>query len=139
MMTAWKVPIGGAVSLEAALTLAVAEMAIRVLPFRHLAPRLGRWTSESGLESEPGATRIVEGVRRSLAEVVPRVPWHPQCLAQAIAAKVMLGRRGVRSTLYLGLRCRDTSVEAHAWVRAGATMVTGGQSMTEFVPIGWWS
>ena len=57
-----------------------------------------------------------------------RTPWNSNCLAQAIAAKRMLRRRGTACTLYLGL-AKDAHDElaAHAWLRCGNRVLTGGR------------
>jgi hypothetical protein len=44
-----------------------------------------------------------------------------------VAAKILLRRSGIASTLYLGaaFKARST-LEAHAWLRCGPLYVTGG-------------
>jgi hypothetical protein len=62
-----------------------------------------------------------------------RVPWRAGCLEQAIAAKAMLRRRGIASTLYLGVT-RDP-VGAHAWLRVGDVNVTGGRDVARYAVV----
>jgi len=60
--------------------------------------------------------------------VARHLPWRFVCLPQAIAAQRMLRRRGVASTLYLGVapdREKPDAIAAHAWLRAGDKIVTG--------------
>jgi hypothetical protein len=45
----------------------------------------------------------------------------------------MLRRRGIRSTLYLGV-ARDP-ITAHAWLRVGALNVTGGQDVARYAVV----
>ncbi len=113
---------------EAALCLAVARLAILLLPFRWLAPRFGATMSESPPE-EPGiggglAWRLSWAVR-----IASRyAPWQTRCLVRAMAAKMMLRRRGLASTLYLGLaKDGDGQLVAHAWLRCGGRTLTGGR------------
>jgi hypothetical protein len=68
---------------------------------------------------------------RRIARAIERAsrvtPWVSNCLPQAITAKQMLQKRGLRSTLYLGLaRASAEKVNAHAWLRCGQFFVTGG-------------
>jgi hypothetical protein len=68
---------------------------------------------------------------RRIARAIERAsrvtPWVSNCLPQAITAKQMLQKRGLRSTLYLGLaRASAEKVSAHAWLRCGQFFVTGG-------------
>lgn len=113
--------------LETALWLAVARLAILVVPFRRLAPWLGATMAESPA-AEP---RIEEmGWRLGWAvRVASRwVPWQTRCLVRAIAGKMLLKRRGIPSTLYLGLaKDADGQLAAHAWLRCGDRTLTGGR------------
>jgi len=62
---------------------------------------------------------------------------HPQCLAQAIAARVLLGLNGLPYALYLGVDKRGHSgMAAHAWVCTGPVAVTGGHGFGEFTVVG---
>ena len=50
------------------------------------------------------------------------------CLCDALVADVMLCRRGLQSTLQLGVKKRnqpDVPLEAHAWVESDGTVVAG--------------
>jgi hypothetical protein len=62
-------------------------------------------------------------------------PWDAKCLAQAVAGKWMLRRRGLPSTLYLGVeRVHEGEkwLEAHAWLRSGTDFVTGERHYERF-------
>lgn len=59
--------------------------------------------------------------------VCSRVPWESMCMVRALTAAKMLGRRGYPFTLYMGLvRDGDGKMLAHAWLRVGRLIVTGG-------------
>lgn len=122
---------------EALLSLAVARLAVVVLPFRVLARHLGTHMGESPRADDPAA----EAPRRvawAVAAASRRVPWRSMCLEQGLAAKAMLRRRGIPNTLYLGVaRALDPadSVDAHAWVRAGTLHVTGGRDQSRYAVV----
>ncbi len=61
------------------------------------------------------------------------VPWDGRCLARALAATGMLRRRGLEGTVIFGAD-RDASAEfrAHAWLRFGPCIVTGGKGRERF-------
>jgi len=66
-------------------------------------------------------------VRWAVAAVAARCPL-ATCLVQALAADVILRRRGLTSELRIGVRVRgncDVPLEAHAWVECGGAVVTG--------------
>jgi hypothetical protein len=113
---------------EAWLRLAASKCRLRAQPFRAIAPALGHPVPTADLElSEdpcPGADRIGWAVRTASRYTL----WTSGCLPQAIAAKQMLRRRGLPSTVYFGMaRTPNGTLRAHAWVRAGATPVVGGR------------
>ena len=61
-------------------------------------------------------------------------------MAQALAGKYMLRRRGITSTLYLGVaKGVKTQLEAHAWLRSGNFVVAGGEDLERFTVIGTFS
>ncbi len=112
--------------VEAAAWLAIARLAILLLPFRWLTPHFGRTMAESPA-SDPRAADVGRWVAWAVGIASRTTPWHNKCLGEAIAGKAMLRRRGVASTLYLGLAKADSGdLEAHAWLRCGSRILTGG-------------
>jgi hypothetical protein len=62
--------------------------------------------------------------------------WHNSCLVQAIAAQLMLKRRRVPSTLYLGMTKNETrELTAHAWVRSGQVILAGAPAHQRFTVV----
>jgi Transglutaminase-like superfamily len=121
----------GALVAEALAYLAVARLAVVAVPFRILARRLGARRAET---PTTGAVHPASGrVEWAIAVAARRTPWRSQCLEQAIAAKAMLRRRGIESTLYLGV-ARDP-VQAHAWLRVGDRNVTGGADVDRYAVV----
>jgi hypothetical protein len=111
--------------LEALVFLAWARI-LKLLPFSRLAPSLGKPMTETAnvhdLMQERNVRRISEAVRVMSRHTF----WESQCLVQALAAKKMLERRRVDSTLYLGTaRDEQGNLIAHAWLRSGPIYVTG--------------
>lgn len=119
---------------EAILGLMVSGILIRWWHFRNLARRLGAHMAESPVDQEPAHRLVAHGVRWAVRAAARRLPWHPVCLPQALTAQWMLRRRGVPSTLYLGVD-PGSRYDAHAWVRAGRLIVTGGPLRPEFVVV----
>jgi hypothetical protein len=96
-----------------------------------LARRLGVPQAETPAMTGPDlASRRVAW---AIGAAARRAPWRSECLEQAIAAKAMLRRRGIASTLYLGM-ARDP-VTAHAWLRVGDLNVTGGRDVDRYTVV----
>lgn len=70
---------------------------------------------------------LIERVAFVIPRVAARMPWRADCLIQALAAARWLGRHGVATTLTFGVpRGKSADFEAHAWLKAGDRIVTGG-------------
>jgi len=112
--------------LEALAWLCWAELLLLLVPFRWIAPRLGRVTAQSPLTINDAERQLALRVSWAVQSIARHVPLRFVCLPQAIAAKWMLRRRGLPSTLYLGLRPGGAlKLSAHAWLRVGDQILTG--------------
>jgi len=120
---------------EAAWTLVAAQAAIRLLPFRWISPGLGHLAEANDASPQLSPQQALQAQRIGWAvqALAHRLPWDSRCLAQAVAGKWMLQRRGLPSTLYLGVsHGQENWLEAHAWLRCGAEFVTGEQQHARF-------
>jgi len=101
--------------------------------------RIARYLGPSRVESpaEATETQLAEAHRVAWAidSASRYTPWKSNCYPQAVAAKYLLHRRGIASTLYMGaafkVNKRD-EMEAHAWLRCGPYYVTGGKIRSRF-------
>jgi len=123
--------------LEAVLWLACARITILTVPFR--------WTTRllamkpSG-ETEPTQAFVTSPAfapraRWALKVAAARTPWKSNCLTKAVAGAGMLRLRQIASTLALGV-AKSTSerggMRAHAWLRCGGIIVTGGAGHKQY-------
>jgi hypothetical protein len=123
------------------ILLGLSKAVIFTIPFRDLAPRLGRtsdiapWVPLLNPAQEARALLVGRAVRLA-AEYTP---WDSNCFPQAVAARILLGLYGLPYILFFGL-VRDaeepSGVRAHAWVAAGRVRVTGGTSFGQFTVVG---
>jgi len=120
-----------ALLLEAVAALGVSGVLLRVRPFSRVAARLGRHMAEGPSAADPATTETALRVRWAVDTASRHLFWKPVCLPQAVAAQWMLRRRGIASTLYLGVN-PAAKYDAHAWVRAGSIIVTGGPRQDSF-------
>ncbi len=65
-----------------------------------------------------------------------RLPVPTTCLDRAIAARMMLRRRGARPVVVIGLAPSDPGAawDAHAWLVGDSGVVVGGSEAAEFTP-----
>jgi|SRR5262245_24417951 len=116
---------------EAAVLLAAARATLAILPFRWFQP----WLSLNRAEATANATHVTR-VRRAVNIASRNLPWKAPCLPQAMAAKVMLARRGTPSSLWIGAaRADGGEMILHAWLEAGGTVVTGEAGRAGVTPV----
>jgi hypothetical protein len=120
--------------LEALICLGLARSAIVLIPFRRIAPYLGQ-QHETPATDTPALRLTLQRVARAVATVSQHTSWESTCLVQAMAAKLMLKRRGIYSTLYLGVLKEAKGLAAHAWLRSGSLILTGGSGHQRFTVI----
>jgi len=127
-----------ALAIEATFAVSLAALALRFVPFPRLAARLGVFTSPQEARALI-ARRAVGDLEAGLAAQVgwavraaaQRAPFEALCLAQAIAARMMLARRGVASALHFGAARSAAAAslaegfDAHAWLDAAGVEVVG--------------
>jgi hypothetical protein len=119
--------------VDAAFCLALARLSVLIVPFRWLTRALRQQLGETPVDDDCDMLRQRERVAWALRTVNGHTPWDSNCLAQGLAGKLMLRRRRLVSTLYLGVGKDDqASFAAHAWLRSGAVVVTGGADLERF-------
>ena len=105
---------------------------------RKYTSRLGQpWveTEESDTEHKEKVLQIKAAVSRCRHLI-----WARKCLVESIAAKRMLDRRKIPSTLYLGVAKNNKGkLSAHAWIRSGNIWVAGNRNRHKFTVVGFFS
>lgn len=120
---------------EALLALLIARGAMAFLPFRRIAHWLGTPGAASPAVAAPDEIRMAQEVSWAVGVIARRVPWDGRCLAQALAAMGMLRHRGLEGTVSFGVcegQGESAGFDAHAWLRLGSCVVTGGPDIQRF-------
>ena len=113
---------------EAGAAIIAASLALRLVPFRALADRLGRARKGQGQAD----AETVYWLRRAVLAWARRLPWRTLCFEQGLAAFVLLRRRGFKATLHFGAATVDGELKAHVWVTSGRTEVMGCENKEDF-------
>ena len=99
-------------------------------PFSELAPKIGTLGLETALTKPPRDAWLVHEIMEAMFR---RIKWKDSCLIRALTAKRLLNSMGHSCTLYMGVRKMDgEAMTAHAWLRCGKLIVTGGESRTGY-------
>jgi len=133
-----------ALMIEAGVCLLLARLWLMIVPFRKVARHLGTLTGATG-QLAPAARpdRSADALRahaigQAVGRVARNVPFRAVCLQQAVAGKMMLRRRRIDAALHFGVALAQApgeTMEAHAWLDAGSTRVTGYPVEPRFVEV----
>lgn len=118
----------GPMLAEALAALALASLAIALLPFR----RVAAFASPPGRGAERVDPEIVRRARSAVTGWSRRVPWRTVCFQKGLALHWMLRRRGIRSVLLYGARREGDGLAAHVWVDVDGETVIGGEEAPNF-------
>jgi hypothetical protein len=121
--------------------LGIARFVVLTLPFRWIAHHFGTHQLEGASNETPEILAKAKRVAWAVRLMSRYTPWNSNCLAQAIAAKRLLRRQQVPTTLYLGVarKKEDDGLEAHAWLRCGDFFVTGGRGHLHFTVVSYFT
>ena len=111
----------------AAWELALANIAFRRTPSGEL-PLLRTADADTPLTAPQRA--LLERVAYAVPIMGLRVPWRSDCVVQALAARRWLARGGTGSAICIGVRNNEEGFQAHAWLKVGERIVTGGDIST---------
>lgn len=123
---------------EAFLLLALAYSLIRWVPIR----RWRRWLGpmDGGKPASLAASQQSDAlaIGALVEQTGNAAPFAAKCLAQAMAARWMLARRGIATQLCLGARKGQDwrSHDLHAWLMAGDKCVVGAEEYESYRQIG---
>lgn len=119
---------------EAMFSLALASLALKLVPFRVIAARLGKALDPAEAAAllahaaeVPERRQVIYDVSWAVRTAAAYMPFRALCFEQAIAAKHMLQRRRIAGALHLGvvLGGAGADMTAHAWLDAAGAKVTG--------------
>jgi hypothetical protein len=88
-------------------------------------------------EASHSQTLIAEEISWAVTRAARYAPFRALCLPQAMAAKLMLERRGIPSALHFGARrgqCKP--IDLHAWLDAAGVEVAGYPIAKTFTEVG---
>ncbi len=125
--------------LEACLCLILARLMLLFWHFKRIAAWMGEPLSAQYLAQEGSAEKASPSSKRVGAVInraSRRLPFHCTCFVKALAANMMLRRRKMNGTIYLGLK-KDVkkNLLAHAWISCGDAILTGGECSSEFTVV----
>jgi hypothetical protein len=113
---------------EAAVTLLLARVAVRVIP----AARVFAWANRPPRRIRRFATDEIAWVLWAINAAAAKFGKETLCLPRALATHSMLRRRGITSRVCLGGAREQDKLAAHAWVEVGEDRAVAGPGAGAF-------
>jgi hypothetical protein len=120
---------------EALYVSMLVKLIVTLVPLRWYARHLGTQHAISPEVEQESDFHLIFRVGQAIVRSRKTTPWPTRCFTDAITAKIMLRRRGLASTLYLGVDKKNEKMTAHAWLRCGTLIVTGKKEMKKFTVV----
>lgn len=122
-----------ALALESLTMLAVARAMVKSTQGKRLVSHMGTATTDITQDFMDGGDTSDSGAGSRIGRMVERAAritwWRSMCLEKALAGKWMLRRRGIPSTMYVGMARQEHGFVAHAWlVGEGKTLTGAGKT-----------
>jgi hypothetical protein len=112
---------------EGCILLLVSNLCVKLISFRRIERYLrGDWDQHprAGIDRARHVESEIKLVNLSLSRAASVLPWKSLCLSRSIAGLVMLRHRGISAVLLVGVKSlEDSSLHAHAWIRASDGVV----------------
>jgi hypothetical protein len=133
-----------ALFLKALALLWVIRTGLWILGYTRMKPLVERWKKSAASKDAAGDSHA-DADSGSLCAA--RVGWAVKaagrgtpgdrlCLVQALAAEVLLGRRGIPADIRIGVvKDEALKLQAHAWVESGGTVIIGGAKLDRYEPL----
>ena len=113
---------------------------VRLAPLRWFSGLLGEFNKPIDFELNPNQIEMIQLIKKNIRRCKRVLPWKVKCFEEAIAAKMVLKKQKIKSTLYLGVdKDKEQKLIAHAWLKAGDFIVTGRQGHENYSVVGSYS
>lgn len=119
---------------KAALLLGAIRVGLWMFPFRTLRDVLDKAVTFHRVREMD--TQTADTVVWAVEAAARHMPGFNTCLTKALAAQVLLSRRGRPTLLRIGVvRSAEGKFEAHAWVESEGRVVIGGYELERYTPL----
>lgn len=120
--------------IQAWICIAIARCMLVFMPFRKIAPLLGKSVPDENTRGMR-TSRRPERIRAAIRRAAKWSPWRAKCFEQALAGKIMLTCRRMSCIVFFGINKVGDELQAHAWLESEGVIITGGKEAGQFVVI----
>lgn len=112
---------------EAVFTSAYVRFTLSFLPFKKVVAWLGQ-PNKTNTNAAYSSAETIRRVQQAVRRCNKYTAWKTECYTQALTGKILLRRRNIASTLYIGFmkdEQEQTKYKGHAWLKVNDLFVTG--------------
>jgi hypothetical protein len=119
--------------LEALFTSAWVKLSLSFFPFKKVLIWLGGMQTESDTIANAQTLDTRQQIKTALVLCNKYALWPTECYTLSLTGKLLLKRRKITSTLYIGFRKDEKGkYKGHAWLRANDTYISGFKEARDF-------
>lgn len=125
-LSVYKIPASEKwIFFEAVCTSAYVRFSLSFLPFKKVANWLGHANTVKN-NTRPLSVETIKIIQQAVRRCNSYTPWKTECYTQALTGKILLQRRGIASTLFIGfMKDEQAKYKGHAWLKVNDFFVTG--------------
>jgi len=118
---------------EALVTSACVRFTLSFLPFKKVMNWLGKTNMRPDVELTPDQITQIKKNYHTLKLCDKYALWKTECYTLALTGKILLRRRNIPSTLYIGFKKEEGKIEGHAWLKTpNDSVISGNMDLTQF-------
>lgn len=121
--------------IEAYIYILIAFVFIRITSFKNYSLLFKKKEAISNTYSTEKINLLKKEIYSAIKIAAKYTPWKSICYDQSIAAKIMLNKRNIENTLYIGTGIEDNEYIFHAWVESQGYIVAGRGEINQFTII----
>lgn len=113
---------------------------VRIIPLRWFSHLLGEFNHKIECSLGDNEILLIAMLKKNIRRIKKRMPWKVKCFEEAIAAKKVLEKFNLNSTLYLGVnKNAEKGLRAHAWLKSGDVFITGQKGHKQYAITGFYT
>jgi hypothetical protein len=116
------------------------KLTLIFLPFRKVLSWQGKINTSSSLNEDQATAVFRKSLQQAMILCNKYTLWETECYTQAITAKILLNRKDIEGTIYIGFK-KDQSGKylGHAWLRSFDRIITGNTDINSYSVHGFYS
>ncbi|MFC2104094.1 lasso peptide biosynthesis B2 protein [Bacteroidota bacterium] len=113
---------------------------VRIIPLKWFSHLLGEFKKETKSDFNYDQIKTIDKLKKSIRRIKKQLPWEVKCFEEAIAAKKILEKYKITTTIYLGVAKKtENNLHAHAWLKNGSYFIVGEKGYCHYSVVGFYT